>query len=290
MRSRHDDEASQHVPMSLSGDVERLSSGHRLTARGIRKIFSDGKRKVEALGPVDFSIDDGSFVCIVGPSGCGKSTLLRMIAGLISPTEGEIRIAQRDSSRALSAMVFQDHSLFPWKTVRQNVALGLDIRKKLTSQQKRERIDHWLETFLLHDFADAYPNTLSGGMRQRLSIARAFAVEPELLLMDEPFASLDAQLRLAMQLELVRLWESDRRTVVFITHSIDEAILLGDRILVMTARPGQICSDLPVPFPRPRGFATRSTPEFGALEQQIWNLLRQDLNHDSEAPAREREE
>ncbi len=259
------------------------SSPARIISRGATKVYDDGKRQVAALGPADFTIEDGSFVSIVGPSGCGKSTLLRILAGLIAPTEGEIELRRRDPAHALSAMVFQDHSVFPWKTVRQNVELGLDIRRRLNRQQRKERVDYWLEKFFLKDFADAWPNTLSGGMRQRVSIARALAVEPEILLMDEPFASLDAQLRLSMQLELLRLWESDRRTVVFITHSIDEALLLSDRVLVMTARPGCICADLEVPFPRPRGFEARTAPEFGALEQQIWELLRQDAFADAVA-------
>jgi NitT/TauT family transport system ATP-binding protein len=251
-----------------------LRDSVRAEVRGLTKVFDDGRHRVTALSPIDLTIEDGSFVCIVGPSGCGKSTLLRMLAGLIRPTEGEIEIWQRDPSGTLLAMVFQDHSVFPWKTVRRNVELGLKMRGGMTAAQRRERCDDWIARLGLADFANVYPAKLSGGMRQRVSIARALAVEPEMLLMDEPFASLDAHLRLTLQLELLRLWEVNRRTVVFVTHALDEAILLGDRIVVMSPRPGRILADITVPFGRPRDFDTRAAPEFGALENRIWNMLR----------------
>jgi NitT/TauT family transport system ATP-binding protein len=231
-------------------------------------------------------VEDGSFVCIVGPSGCGKSTLLRILAGLIRPSAGEVAIRRRNRAGRLSAMVFQDHSVFPWKTVRENVRYGLDIASAALSRSERERrVDHWLERVGLADFGTAYPSTLSGGMRQRVSIARALVVEPEVLLMDEPFAALDAQLRLMMQAELVRLWESDRRTVVFITHSIDEAIFLGDRVIVLTARPGVIRADILVPFGRPREYSVRATSEFAQLEHEIWGILRSEVEAQLGAPA-----
>jgi NitT/TauT family transport system ATP-binding protein len=249
----------------------------RIQIQGLTRVFHGPDRSVPALGPLDVSIEDGSFVCIVGPSGCGKSTLLRILAGLIKPSGGEVQMWQRDPNHSLSAMVFQDHSVFPWKTVRENVRFGLDVSGRLSRQERNERVDRWLERVGIADFANAYPATLSGGMRQRVSIARALAVEPEILLMDEPFASLDAQLRLMLQTELVRLWESDRRTVVFITHAIDEAIYLGDRVIVFSSRPGIIKADVKVPFGRPRDFSVRATAEFGEMEDEIWRLLRHEV-------------
>jgi NitT/TauT family transport system ATP-binding protein len=257
--------------------TEAIGALQRVVVQGVTRVFYDGRRRVPALGPLDLTIEDGSFVCIVGPSGCGKSTLLRIVAGLIRPSAGEVLIRRRDPNHFLAAMVFQDHSVFPWKTVRQNVRFGLDIAGRLPRSTRDQQVDVWLERVGIRDFADAYPATLSGGMRQRVSIARALAVEPEILLMDEPFASLDAQLRLMLQQELVRLWESDRRTVIFVTHSLDEAIYLGDRVIVMTARPGVLRDDFKIPFGRPRDFSVRASAEFGELEQSIWSVLRSEV-------------
>jgi NitT/TauT family transport system ATP-binding protein len=251
----------------------------RICARSLERTFDDGKRIVHALGPLDLDVDEGEFVCIVGPSGCGKSTLLRLVAGLVNPSAGDIEITHNDPDRSLLAMVFQDHSIYPWKTVEQNVRFGLDVQRVLPRGERAERVAFYLEKLGLSDFAKAYPATLSGGMRQRVSIARALAVAPEVLLMDEPFASLDAQLRTILQDELLDLWESERRTVVFITHDIDEAIFLGDRVLAMTARPGRFCAEYRVPFPRPRDRELRGTPEFAALRQEIWSVLRVEVDN-----------
>jgi NitT/TauT family transport system ATP-binding protein len=250
----------------------------RICARALERTFDDGKRIVHALGPVDLEVEEGEFVCIVGPSGCGKSTLLRVIAGLVNPSAGELEIAHHDPDASLLGMVFQDHSVYPWKTVESNVRFGLDVQRKLPRSERKERVAFYLEKLGLSDFAKAYPATLSGGMRQRVSIARALAVGPEVILMDEPFASLDAQLRTILQDELVDLWESERRTVVFITHDIDEAIFLGDRVLTMTARPGVFVAEHKVPFPRPRDHELRGTPEFAALRQEIWHILRSEVD------------
>lgn len=249
----------------------------KVEAHALERRFGSGDRSVQALGPLDLEVEDGEFVCVVGPSGCGKSTLLRVIAGLIRPTAGRLDIRHADRARALSAMVFQDYSIFPWKSVAANVRFGLDMAgvKKSVSQP---RVERWLQKLGLADFAGAYPSTLSGGMRQRVSIARALAVEPEILLMDEPFAALDAQLRMILQEELLSLWQEDRRTVVFITHSLDEAILLGDRVVVMSARPGVVVADFRVPFERPRSPDLRGSAEFAALEQEIWEILRIEVN------------
>ena len=249
----------------------------KLETHGLERHFGIGDRAVKALGPLDLEVEDGEFVCVVGPSGCGKSTLLRIIAGLLRPSAGRLDLRHADRSRPLSSMVFQDYSIFPWKSVAANVRFGLDMAGVKRSVSDK-RVDQWLRKLGLNDFAGAYPSTLSGGMRQRVSIARALAVEPEILLMDEPFAALDAQLRMILQDELLTLWQDDRRTVVFITHSLDEAILLGDRVVVMSARPGTVVADFRVPFERPRSSDLRGTAEFAALEQEIWEILRVEVN------------
>lgn len=246
-----------------------------IRARDVERVFDDGKRVVHALGPFDLDIREGEFLCIVGPSGCGKSTFLRLLAGLTRPSGGEIDIQHRQQDRPLMGMVFQDHSVYPWKTVEKNVRFALDLQKKgrPPKGERDARVASYLKRLGLSDFAKAYPATLSGGMRQRVSIARALAIEPEIILMDEPFAALDAQLRIILQNELVELWEAERRTVVFITHSIEEAIFLGDRVVIMTARPGKFHSEFVVPFDRPRDQALRGDPQFAALQQEIWSVL-----------------
>jgi NitT/TauT family transport system ATP-binding protein len=251
-----------------------------IRAKGVERTFDDGKRIVHALGPFDLEIREGEFLCIVGPSGCGKSTFLRLLAGLTRPSAGEIDIEHHERDRPLMGMVFQDHSVYPWKTVEQNVRFALDLQKKgrPPRNERDERVQRYLHKLGLSDFAKAYPATLSGGMRQRVSIARALAIESEIILMDEPFASLDAQLRIILQNELVQLWENDRRTVVFITHSLDEAIFLGDRVVIMTARPGTFHSDYEVPFERPRDQDLRGDPAFAALQQEIWSVLSEEVN------------
>jgi NitT/TauT family transport system ATP-binding protein len=263
--------------LMLNGHVDEVMARPRINFEAVERVFVDRQREVKALGPLDLVIGDGEFLSVVGPSGCGKSTLLRLVGGLLPPSAGRIDIVQRDPDRHLVAMVFQDHSVFPWRTVAQNVQMGLDIATDLPKAEKEARVAHWLDRLGLTDVGGAHPATLSGGMRQRVSIARALAVDPEILLMDEPFASLDAQLRTLLQDELLRLWEEDRRTVVFITHSIDEAVVLGDRVAVMGARPGTIKASFDVPFDRPRDLSLRGSPEFGEVVQNIWGLLRQEV-------------
>ena len=249
----------------------------RISVRELERTFADGKRVVHALGPISFDVPEGEFLSIVGPSGCGKSTLLRILASLVTPSAGEVEIWHNDPSRPLVGMVFQDHSIYPWKTVEENVRFGLDVERRLPKPERAKLVAGYLERLGLSDFADAYPDTLSGGMRQRVAIARAMAIGPEILLMDEPFASLDAQMRTLMQDMLVDLWESERRTVVFITHSIDEAIFLGDRVIVMSARPGQVCAEYNVPVGRPRSAEVRAKPEFVSLHEEIWDILREEV-------------
>lgn len=248
---------------------------HKILIKDVAKVYGT-RQTVEALTNVNLTIEEGEFVCLVGPSGCGKSTLLRMVANLHRPTAGSVEIITERTDPWPTAMVFQDYGIFPWKTVEQNVAFGLRPRG-VGRAEARRRVAHWLQRMGLADFAKAYPANLSGGMQQRVSIARAMAVEPEVLLMDEPFAALDAQLRRVLQEELLAIWQEDARTVLFVTHSLEEAILLGDRVVVMSARPGRIIAEHRVPFPRPRTPEIRATAEFAALEQRIWEQLRSEV-------------
>jgi NitT/TauT family transport system ATP-binding protein len=243
----------------------------------VERRFGRSGSEVHALGPVSVDVAEGEFVTIVGPSGCGKSTLLRIVAGLTNPSSGEIRIAAPEGGGPLFGMVFQDHSLFPWRTVEQNIALGLKL-EGLKKQEIAARVERWLGILRLQDFGKMYPHQLSGGMRQRVAIARAMVLEPPLLLMDEPFAALDPQLRAILQEELLRVWQEHQRTVLFVTHSIDEAILLSDRVLVMSARPGRLLADVRVSFQRPRKPEIRETAEFAALTGDIWELLRGEVH------------
>ncbi len=264
--------------------VSVASALNKVEARGVTRSFHSKGRQVDALGPLDLDVPEGQFLCIVGPSGCGKSTFLRVVAGLVKPSAGTVTVRPRAADRTPMAMVFQEYSVLPWKSVRANVRLGLELNG--TSRAEAEsRVNHWLDAMGLADFAEAYPATLSGGMRQRVSIARALAVEPELLLMDEPFAALDAQLRAILQEELLRIWESDRRSVIFVTHSLEEALLLGDRVVVMSARPGAIIADHQVPFPRPRAATLRADRDFNALQQRIWDQLRDEVDRTFAAPS-----
>ncbi|MEU9051403.1 ABC transporter ATP-binding protein [Streptomyces sp. NPDC048384] len=245
----------------------------KLRANDLTRTFGRTPHTVHALGPLDLTVAPGEFVCVVGPSGCGKSTLLRIAAGLLRPSAGTLQI--RTSSSRPAAMIFQDYGIYDWKSVRANVRFGLDIQR-VPRREADARADDWLARMGLSDFAAAYPATLSGGMRQRVAIARALAVEPELLLMDEPFAALDAQLRTILQDELLDITQSLRTTTLFITHSLEEAIVLGDRVLVMSARPGRIIAEHRPPFARPRTGDIRATPEFTALKSELWDLLRKE--------------
>ncbi|MEU9334268.1 ABC transporter ATP-binding protein [Streptomyces sp. NPDC048290] len=245
----------------------------KLTATDLTRTFGRTPHAVDALGPLDLTVAAGEFVCVVGPSGCGKSTLLRIAAGLLRPSTGRLEI--RTASPRPAAMIFQDYGIYDWKTVRANVRFGLDIQGVPRREGDRRAAD-WLARLGLADFAHAYPATLSGGMRQRVAIARALAVEPELLLMDEPFAALDAQLRTILQDELLEITQALRTTTLFITHSLEEAIVLGDRVLVMSARPGRIIAEHRPPFPRPRTGDIRATAEFTALKGELWELLRKE--------------
>ncbi|MFF3540797.1 ABC transporter ATP-binding protein [Streptomyces platensis] len=252
-----------------------------LRARALARSFGRGRKALTALGPVDAEIAPGECVCVVGPSGCGKSTLLRIAAGLLRPSAGELEL--RVSAGRPAAMIFQDYGIYDWKTVLGNVRFGLDLQR-VPRKEADERARSWLARMGLADFAGAYPATLSGGMRQRVALARALAVEPGILLMDEPFAALDAQLRTVLQDELLDLTQTTRTTTLFITHSLEEALVLGDRVLVMSARPGRIIAERRPPFGRLRTGEVRATPEFTALKAELWQLLRDEV--DRGGPAR----
>jgi NitT/TauT family transport system ATP-binding protein len=233
---------------------------------------------VHTIGPLRLDVDAGAVMTLVGPSGCGKTSLLNALAGLVPLASGEILIHGRPVTGPGidRAVVFQDYALLPWRTVRDNVSFGLDLAvRRRTAGDIRQRVAAALDLVGLAEFADRYPYQLSGGMKQRVGIARALVVEPEILLMDEPFAAVDALTREVMQDELLRILQARRMTVVFVTHSIDEALVLGDAIAVMSTRPARIREILPVPFKRPRDpHAIRTTPEYHALRERIWQGLR----------------
>jgi NitT/TauT family transport system ATP-binding protein len=231
-----------------------------------------------AVDHVSLDIAPGEFFMIVGPSGCGKTTLLRILAGLETATSGTIEIdVPAGSNRPDNSMVFQGDSIFPWMTVWQNAAYGLRMRK-VAHKTVKDVVGHYLDRTGLTRFSDYYPHQLSGGMRQRVAIARAFANDPQILLMDEPFSALDAQNKLLLQEELLRIWEEHKKTVVFITHSVDEAVLLGDRVMVMTAQPGRLKQFVPVGLARPRNIMDlQGAPEYGELVQRIWSNLRDEV-------------
>jgi NitT/TauT family transport system ATP-binding protein len=270
--------------MTLADDLDRrrpaIASSAKVRLRGLTKSFSVKGRRVDALAGIDLDIQVGEFLCVVGPSGCGKTTLLRILAGLEQQTSGSIEVARdQTSSRPLNSMVFQEQSIFPWLSVRDNVAFGL----KAQGVVRRERyriVEPFIRKVGLTGFEDALPHQLSGGMKQRVSIARAFATDPEMLLMDEPFAALDEQTKLILQAELLRIWDELRKTVIYVTHSIDEAIVLADRILVMSARPGRIKDILDVGqvFGRPRVVEqVKSSPQYGELFGRVWGQLRDEV-------------
>lgn len=240
-----------------------------------RKFGINGN--IIAVDDVSLNIVAGSFVSIVGPSGCGKTTLLRIVAGLEKASSGTVAIESDNSGRPLNAMIFQGDSIFPWMTVWDNAAYGMRMRRSPPSQIK-ERVSFYLERTGLTRFSQCYPHQLSGGMKQRVSIARAFAADPEVLLMDEPFSALDEQNKTILQQELLRIWEETRKTVLFITHSVDEAVALSDQIVVMTAHPGRIKAVLDVPFERPRKvLELRAQPAYGELVYSIWEHLREEV-------------
>ena len=247
----------------------------QISLSGVRKNF--GRSGFVALDGISIDLQRGEFFVIVGPSGCGKTTLLRMLAGLERQSEGSIDIRQFERSRPANSMIFQGDSLFPWMSVYDNAAYGLRMRH-VDKDEIAETVRVWLERIGLWQFRHLYPHQLSGGMRQRVSIVRAFANDPEILLMDEPFSALDEQNKLLLHEELLRIWEATKKTVVFITHSVEEAITLGDRIMIMTASPGRSKAVIDVPLARPRHvLELRQNPVFGDLVVYIWEQLRDEV-------------
>jgi NitT/TauT family transport system ATP-binding protein len=250
-----------------------------IQARDVSLTFRPKNRDpVTALQNLSLDIARGEFVSIVGPSGCGKSTFLNILLGLIRPDGGVMELNGRriDGPGQDRAMVFQEFGLLPWRTVLGNVELGLEL-KGVDAEQRRRRAVELIDMAGLAGFASHYPHELSGGMKQRVGLARALATDPEVLLMDEPFAALDAQTRDLMQSELLQVWEKTQKTVLFVTHSIEEAAYLSDRVVVMSARPGRIKRILKVELPRPRDYEMRLTAEFNELKSRIWDILKEEL-------------
>jgi NitT/TauT family transport system ATP-binding protein len=247
-----------------------------IEARNLTVVYP-GKRPVSAVKDVDFKIAPGEFICLLGPTGCGKSTILNVIAGFIEPTAGEVlldghTIQEPGPERG---MVFQKHALFPWKTVQGNIEFGPKM-KGLPAEERRKAADYYIKMVGLEGFAASYPKTLSGGMEQRVGIARALANDPLALLMDEPFGSLDAQTRIMMQELLLGIWETLHKTIVFVTHDIDEAILLADRLLILTARPGQVRESITVNLPRPRTFEAITSSIFIEVKRAVTQMIREE--------------
>jgi NitT/TauT family transport system ATP-binding protein len=245
--------------------------------RGVHKEFVKGERRVLALQDIDLTVAQHEFVAILGPSGCGKSTLLNMVAGFDRPTRGSVKVEGEEivDPSPRRCVVFQEPALFPWLTVMDNVVFGPKNRRQPAAEY-RPRAAQIIEQVGLRGFEASYPAELSGGMRQRVGIARVLIMEPRVLLMDEPFGSLDAQTRSLMQELLLALWQRHQQTVLFITHDIEEALLLADRVCVMTARPGRIKKSIPVPMPRPRSIELTLSPEFNALRREVLALIREE--------------
>jgi len=255
----------------------------KIEIRDVEHVYQSDFATVPALASVSLTVGDGEFVALLGPSGCGKSSLLRIVAELLRPTAGSVQIfsssglVQPGNGRPKTALVFQEYALFPWRTVLDNVAFPLEMRG-MPRHEGLTRAGAVLARVGLQPFAGAYPHQLSGGMRQRVGIARALAAEPEVLLMDEPFGALDAQTRTVLQEELLRVWESERKTVLYVTHSIDEAVYLADRIVLLTARPGRIKAEYSVELPRPRHMEMRGWSTYTKLSLEIWNALKDEVD------------
>ena len=244
----------------------------RFRCEAVSHVFTTAEGEIVALENASFEAQPGEFICLVGPSGCGKSTLLRILAGLLEPTSGRVDFGTPDATPPSTALVFQENGVFPWMTVRDNVAFGLEMDGVPRAERER-RADAMLRDVGLAGFASNWPHELSVGMRQRVSVARAFISDVQLLLMDEPFGALDALTRRRMQEELLRLWRHHGHTLVFVTHDVDEAIALADRIIVMTNRPGRVLEEFILPSERERGPAARRLPEVRAAGRRIWDLV-----------------
>lgn len=242
-----------------------------IEVQSVSKHFETTRGTVVSLSNVDLDVQESEFVTLVGPSGCGKSTMLNLIGGLLKPTSGTVHVngTEVTGPGPDRGVIFQQYALFPWLTAQKNVEFGLSIQK-VRKKERQETALRYLQLVGLADFAKAYPKELSGGMKQRCAIARAYAVNPAILLMDEPFGALDALTRVQMQEDLLRTWEQDRRTAVFVTHDVDEAVYLAGRVVVMSPRPGRISQVIDVPLPYPRNEEMRLSPEFTELRSRVW--------------------
>lgn len=250
------------------------ATDRKIQVRDITKLYEVGGKRFEALGGVSLDVAENEFVTVVGPSGCGKSTLMNILGGLDEPTSGSAVVDGKEvrGPSPERGIIFQQYALFPWLTVRQNVEFGLKTAR-VPADERRRTAQHFIEMVGLADFADSLPKTLSGGMKQRCAIARAYAMDPSILLMDEPFGALDALSRVRMQEHLLETWEQDRRTIVFITHDVDEAAFLANRVVVMAAKPGRIHRIIDVDLPYPRTEDVRLSPEFTAIRNDIWTSV-----------------
>ena len=251
-------------------------AGIVLDGVGVEFAKPGAKSSIRVLDDIDLEVADEEFLCLLGPSGCGKSTALNLIAGFVAPTDGAVTV---DGDPVTGpgpdrGVVFQDANIFPWMTVAKNVAFGPDVQGRLSGTDLDERVAHYLDRVGLSGFGAHLPRELSGGMRQRVGLARVLVNDPPVLLMDEPFGALDAQTRITMQELLLELWDRDRKTVLFVTHDIDEALLLGDRVAVMSARPGRIKTVLDVPLPRPRSYDVLADAAFAELKNRLFHELR----------------
>jgi NitT/TauT family transport system ATP-binding protein len=266
----------------MTGTMQAVAAP-KIGARNVSKHYPTAGGTMVALEDFSLDVADGEFVCIVGPSGCGKSTFLRMVAGLESISLGSIDIRPgREAGRPLNSVVFQEYAIFPWKTLIENVAFGLQMQG-IGRKERLDKARYWLDRVGLGKFAGYYPHQISGGMKQRVSIIRALANNPEVLLMDEPLGALDAQTRVVIQEELLRIWEETRKTVLYITHSLEEAVLLGDRVIVMSAQPGRHLATFRIDLPRPRTIAMTNSPRFTEYRAEIWEKLSAEVTRAMEA-------
>ena len=250
----------------------------KLKIDNVVKEYVGNKGKTVALNGVSLDIKENEFICVVGPSGCGKSTLLNIIAGLLEPTSGAVYLDGKkiEGTGVERGVVFQGYALFPWRTVLKNVMFGLEM-KRMPKDQAEKIAKKYIKAVGLEGFEHAYPKELSGGMRQRVAIARAYAADPEVLLLDEPFGALEAQTRVQLQSELLNTWEHEKKTCFFITHDVDEAIILAQRVIIMSARPGRIKKIVDIDIPYPRTQATKTDPRFLELKTEIWNEVYQEF-------------
>lgn len=249
----------------------------KVKIENVRKVYDTRNGEMVALNGVNLDIMENEFICVVGPSGCGKSTLLNIIAGLLEPTSGRVICDGKEvkGTGTERGVVFQQYALFPWMTVKKNVMFGLNL-KGIKGKEAEDIAMKYIKMVQLEDFVDHYPKELSGGMKQRVAIARAYAVNPSILLMDEPFGALDAQTRTQLQQELLETWEKEKKTCFFITHDVDEAIILAQKVIIMSARPGRIKEIVDINIPYPRNQETKMSPEFLELKNHIWSQVYQE--------------